>query len=255
MEGGYPVLAYFLVAGMGMIIGSFLNVVIHRVPKGESIVAPRSHCPECNYVLGPLDLVPVFSFLLLKGRCRKCSAQISFRYPLVELLTGGVFFLILSQGSGSIEDRLLQMIFVAALISLALIDSDTMLLPDVIVYPLIVLGIIRGFLPGAPEIGESLLSAAGAVGGFGLIALVYPQGMGWGDVKLAAALGTFLGFPHILMGVFFASAFGSIAGVTGILLKKEGMKKQIPFGPYLAAGAFIAMIWGDAIFSWYLTLM
>lgn len=240
---------------LGLLIGSFLNVVIFRVPRGESIVTPGSHCPACGHALRAWELFPVISFLIQKGQCRNCQARISWRYPVVELLTGILFFITatLSLSTESHPARLLlNLVFVAVLIALSFIDLDTFRLPDVLTLPLLGIGLLGAFLiPGTPTGWESVLSALGAGGLFWIIARVYPQGMGLGDVKLVAALGAFLGFPSIFLAVFMGSFVGAFIGIFLLFVGRKRFGQQIPFGPYLALGAIFALLWGMRIFDWY----
>ncbi|TGE34213.1 A24 family peptidase [Desulfosporosinus sp. Sb-LF] len=239
----------------GLLIGSFLNVVIYRVPRGESIVTPGSHCPDCGHALRAWELIPVISFLIQKGQCRNCQTHISWRYPMVELLTGGLFFLtaMLGLDTGINTTRLLlNLVFVAVLVALSLIDLDTFRLPDVLTLPLLGLGILGAFLiPGNPTGWESVFSALGAGGLFWIIALVYPQGMGLGDVKLVAAMGAFLGFPSIFLAVFAGSFAGAFLGIILLLAGRKAFRQQIPFGPYLALGAILTLLWGTQLLEWY----
>lgn len=240
---------------LGLLIGSFLNVVIFRVPRGESIVKPGSHCTACGHALHAWELIPVVSFLIQKRQCRSCQSPISWRYPVVELLTGILFFLTasLSLSTGIHLARLIiNLVFVAVLISLAFIDLDTFRLPDVLTLPLLGLGLLGAFLiPGNPGGWESVLSALGAGGSFWIIARVYPQGMGLGDVKLVAALGAFLGFPSIFLAVFMGSFVGAFIGIFLLFAGRKRFRQQIPFGPYLALGAIFALLWGTRVFDWY----
>jgi len=239
----------------GLLIGSFLNVVIFRVPRGESIVTPGSHCPTCEHVLRAWELIPVISFLIQKGQCRNCQSHISWRYPAVELLTGILFFLTatISLGTETHPARLLlNLVFVAVLIALAFIDLDTFRLPDVLTLPLLGLGVLGAFLiPGNPTGWESVFSTLGAGGLFWIIARVYPQGMGLGDVKLVAAMGAFLGFPSIFLAVFIGSFVGAFVGIFLLFAGRKRFGQQIPFGPYLALGAILTLLWGTQIFGWY----
>lgn len=240
---------------LGLLIGSFLNVVIYRVPRGESIVSPGSHCPICGHALRAWELIPVVSFLIQKRQCRNCRAPISWRYPVVELLTGILFFLTATFTlSTEIHPArlLLNLVFVAILMALSFIDLDTFRLPDVLTLPLLGIGLLGAFLiPGNPSGWESVLSAVGAGGLFWIIARVYPQGMGLGDVKLVAAMGAFLGFPGIFLAVFGGSFVGAFIGIILLLAGRKRFGQQIPFGPYLALGAIIALLWGTRILDWY----
>ena len=244
-----------IIGFLGLLIGSFLNVVIYRVPRGESIVTPGSHCPTCGHVLRAWELFPVISFLIQKGQCRSCHARISWRYPAVELLTALLFFLtaFYSLDAAPHPARLLlNLSFVAILIALSFIDLDTFRLPDVLTLPLLVIGLLGAFLiPGNPAGWESALSALGAGGLFWIIARVYPQGMGFGDVKMVAALGAFLGFPATFLAVFIGSFVGAVTGSFLLWVGRKRFRQQIPFGPYLALGAIFTLLWGTRIFDWY----
>ncbi|WP_088187336.1 A24 family peptidase [Desulfosporosinus sp. FKA] len=240
---------------LGVIIGSFLNVVIYRVPKEESIVSPGSHCPKCGQALRAWELIPIISYLIQRGRCRSCRAKVSWRYPMVELLTGCFFYLAGTLGflMGLHPARVLfNLVFISFLIALSFIDLDTYRLPDVLTIPLWGLGLLGAFLiPGSPSGWESILSSLGAGGFFGLIAKFYPQGMGLGDVKLVAGLGAFLGFPGIFLAVFAGSLLGAIIGLAFLGTGRKGFCQQIPFGPYLSLGAVLALLWKTRIFDWY----
>lgn len=230
-------------------------MVICRVPRGESIVSPSSYCYTCGHSLRAWELIPIVSFLIQKGQCSNCEARISWRYPAVEALTGILFFLttFLSFDSGMHPARLLlNLTFVATLVALSFIDLDTFRLPDVLTLPLLGIGLIGAFLiPGNPSGWESVLSALGAGGLFWIIARVYPQGMGLGDVKLVAAMGAFLGFPAIFSSIFVGSFVGALVGIFLIRTGKKSLGQQIPFGPYLALGAILTLLWGIQIFEWY----
>ncbi|WP_047809750.1 A24 family peptidase [Desulfosporosinus acididurans] len=244
-----------MIGVLGVIIGSFLNVVIYRVPKEESIVSPGSHCPKCGQALRAWELIPIISYLIQRGRCRSCRAKVSWRYPMVELLTGCFFYLAGTLGflMGLHPARvLLNLVFISFLIALSFIDLDTYRLPDVLTIPLWGLGLLGAFLiPGSPSGWESILSSLGAGGFFGLIAKFYPQGLGLGDVKLVAALGAFLGFHGIFLAVFSGSLLGAIVGLVFLGTGQKGFRQQIPFGPYLSLGAVLALLWGTRIFDWY----
>lgn len=237
----------------GLIIGSFLNVVIFRVPRGESIVSPGSHCTVCGHTLRAWELIPVLSFLMLKGKCGTCQTRISWRYPAVELLTGVLFYLTARFNLETHTARLiLNLVFVAVLIALSFIDMDTFRLPDVLTLPLLGLGLLGAFLiPGHPIGWESLGSAFGAGGLFWVIARIYPQGMGLGDVKLVAAMGAFLGFPSIFLAVFLGSLTGALVGILLLLSGRQRFQQHIPFGPYLGLGAIIALLWGLQLINGY----
>ena len=181
-----------LAAVLGAVLGSFLNVVIHRVPLGESLVAPGSRCPSCRTPLAPYDNVPVVSWLVLRGRCRHCGAPISPRYPLVELITAVAFAAVVAV-RGADADLLLELPFVACLIALAGIDLDHRLLPNRIVYPMAAWGLVASVLVATGDLPEHLIAGAAAFTFLLVAALVYPAGMGMGDVKLAGVMGLYLG--------------------------------------------------------------
>src|SRR5918997_2827456 len=204
--------AEVVAAGLfGAVIGSFLNVVAHRVPLGESIVSPGSRCPECGEPVKPYDNVPVVSWLALRGRCRNCGARISPRYPLVELATALAFAAVVAV-RGFDDDLVLELPFVAALIALAAIDLDHRLLPNRIVYPLAAYGVVATLLVDRDDVVENLVAGAGAFVFLLAAVIAYPRGMGMGDVKLAGAMGLFLGLS-IIPALLVAFLTGSIVGL------------------------------------------
>jgi leader peptidase (prepilin peptidase) / N-methyltransferase len=234
----------------GALIGSFLNVVAYRVPVGESLVSPGSHCPGCGAAVRPYDNVPVLSWLLLRGRCRDCGTRISPRYPLVELLTAAAFAAVVAV-NGLDEDLVLELPFVAALIALAAIDFDHRLLPNKIVYPLAAYGVVATLLVDRADLAENLIAGAGAFTFLFLAVLAYPRGMGMGDVKLAGAMGIYLGLSVIpaLLTAFLA---GSIIGL--VMIAREGAsarKKAVPFGVFLALGGIVAVLAGPELIELY----
>jgi leader peptidase (prepilin peptidase) / N-methyltransferase len=263
-------------AVLGLVIGSFLNVVVYRVPAGLSVVRPRSACPGCGHEISARDNVPVLSWLLLRGRCRSCSAPISARYPLVELAGavafGAVAFVVapalLSTGGALMATasglRLVALLYLAAIsIALALIDVDVHRLPDAIVLPSYAVGVV--LLGGAALLDGDLVGlariAAGAGIGFGLyfvLALISPRGMGLGDVKLAGVLGLWLGafgWPQLVVGIGAAFLLGGIAGIVLLATRRAGRKTGIPFGPWMLAGAWVGIAAGPIIATGYLQAM
>jgi leader peptidase (prepilin peptidase)/N-methyltransferase len=236
---------------LGLVIGSFLNVCVYRLPRGESIVFTPSHCPTCGSRLGARDLVPLLSYLGLKGRCRFCGAPISARYPLIELATGLLFAAVYAHtGLTALLPK--QLFLVAVLIMVTFIDLKYMIIPDRIIVFSLAGGIFLNLL--ARDL--SLLSA-----GLGLLAaaalllapaLIYRGGMGGGDIKLAAVIGLFLGWPNGLLAVLLGCLLGALVGITLLLTGRKGRKDAIPFGPYLAAGTLLAMLYGDYWLAWYL---
>src|SRR3954469_11627476 len=245
--------AEVIVTGLfGAVIGSFLNVVAHRVPLGESLVTPGSHCPHCGAPVKPYDNVPVVSWLVLRGRCRHCRAPISPRYPLVELTTALVFAAVVAI-RGFDDDLVLELPFVAALIALAGIDLDHKLLPNRIVYPMAVYGVVATLLVERGDLVEHLIAGAGAFAFLLAAVLAYPRGMGMGDVKLAGAMGLYLGVS-VIPALLTAFLTGSVVGVAIIL--REGTaarKKAVPFGVFLAIGGIVGVLVGPDLVDAYRT--
>jgi leader peptidase (prepilin peptidase)/N-methyltransferase len=236
-------------AAAGAVIGSFLNVVAHRVPIGESLISPGSHCPECDAPIKPYDNVPVVSWLLLRGRCRNCGASISPRYPLVELITAVAFAAVVGV-RGFDNDLVLELPFVAILIALAAIDFDHKLLPNKIVYPMAAYGVIATLLVDQDDLVENLIAGAGAFVFLLVAVIAYPRGMGMGDVKLAGAMGLYLGLSVIPALVAFLS--GSLVGI--VIIAREGAagrKKAVPFGVFLALGGIVAVLAGPELVDLY----
>jgi leader peptidase (prepilin peptidase) / N-methyltransferase len=237
-------------AVFGAMLGSFLNVVIYRVPLGESLVAPGSHCPTCGTPLAPYDNVPLLSWLVLRGRCRHCGAPISVRYPVVELVTAIAFAGVVAT-RGFDNDLLLELPFVGCLIALAGIDLDHRLLPNRIVYPMAVWGVVATALTDAGDLPEHLIAGAGAFSFLLVAALVYPAGMGMGDVKLAGAMGVYLGLS-IAPALLTAFLSGTVVGV--VILAREGAsarKKAVPFGLFLAFGGVVGVLAGPELVDLY----
>jgi leader peptidase (prepilin peptidase) / N-methyltransferase len=241
------------VAGfLGLILGSFLNVVSYRLPRGESLARPASRCPGCDTPIKPYDNVPVLSWLLLRGRCRACGEPIAWRYPLVELATA-VLLALTVVVVGPNEDVWLGLAFVLLLVPVTVIDIDLRIIPNklTIAGTVVALAILALTSPG--DIPEHLIAAA-AAGGFLLVAAVaYPAGMGMGDVKLAFVMGLFLG-REVGVAMLAGLLAGSIVGIA-IMARKgtaEGRKTAIPFGPFLALGGFVGLLAGDPIVDWYL---
>ncbi len=239
-----------IVAVLGFAVGSFLNVCIDRLPDGQSIVRPRSHCPACKTVLAGRDLVPVLSFLLLRGRCRYCSAAIPVRVLLVEAGTGALFVLLWSRYGMSLDFvfvALVACVFTVALV----IDFEHLLIPNRLVYPAIGAALVAMPLAVGPGLSEALWGGLIGLGLLLLIVLVYPRGMGLGDVKLAALVGLVVGFPLVLLALFLSFVLGGAVGVAALLARRAGMKDALPFAPFLAVGGMVALLYGEEILRWY----
>jgi leader peptidase (prepilin peptidase)/N-methyltransferase len=236
---------------LGLLVGSFLNVMIARLPADESLVRPRSHCPHCGHGIRFYDNVPVLSWLLLRGRCRDCRESISARYPLVEALTGALCALAVVAKGGD-EDALLAVAFVLVLVPVAFIDLDHRIIPNRILLPGAVAAVVILAVTDPERLPEHLI-AGGAAGLFFLLAaLAYPSGLGMGDVKLAAVMGLYLG-SSVVPALLVALLAGSLVGVT--IIARDGVaagrKTAVPFGPFLALGALVGLFWGPLIVAWY----
>ena len=238
---------------LGFIVGSFLNVVIHRVPLRQSIVWPASHCPRCGATIKPGDNVPLLSYLLLRGRCRYCGARISGRYPAVEALTG-ILFAAAAYEFGPGYALLSALVLISALISLAATDLEHRLLPNAIVGPAALVGFALSVLASPERWWLNLLSAGAVAGGLLLLALLYPGGMGMGDVKMGGMLGAFLG-PYAALAVFLGALCGALAG--GLLMAAGKMQRRsaLPFGVFMAFGGVVALFVGPELWRFYLALV
>ncbi len=267
-----------LAAGVGVfgaLIGSFLNVVVHRVPLGLSVVSPASRCPSCSTAIRPADNIPVVSWLLLRGRCRTCDAPISVRYPLVELLTALAFAgvallfgpaIVAATDAPSIGAAIIVLIaflYLAAVsIALAAIDLDTHRLPNAIVVPSYLVGVV--LLGGAALLAADPISFARSAAGAGILfalymalALISPRGMGMGDVKLAGVIGLYLGWvgwSALAVGALAAFLIGGLVGIGLILARRASRSTGIPFGPWMLAGAWVGIIIGEHLARAYLAL-
>lgn len=288
MDGFLALLEYnswllYLGAGLlGLTVGSFLNVVIHRLPlmmekewrsqcrtflkleepgqseeKPVNLVSPRSRCPHCNHAITALENIPVLSYLFLKGRCRSCRKPISMRYPLVETLSA-ILCIMAAWRFGVSSQTGFAMLLAWALIALTFIDIDHQLLPDEIVLPTLWLGLlISTFGAGFTELDSAVI---GAAAGYLSLWLVYhgfklatgKEGMGYGDFKLLALLGAWMGWTMLPMIILLSSLAGAVIGGINITLSRMGRHQQMPFGPYLCIAGWIALIWGDAILQSYL---
>ncbi len=242
---------YLLAFLYGLLLGSFYNVVGLRIPLKQSIVKPRSHCPYCQHILRPYELIPVVSYLLQGGKCRRCKAPVSFLYPAVELATGLLFVL-----APLLMGWTLELIIAWTLISLMIIvfvsDIKYMIIPDKVLLVFAVIFLLeRIFLPLSPW-WDSLLGAAAGFFLLLFIAVISKGGMGGGDIKLFAVIGLALGTKLVLLTFFFATLFGAVFGIVGMLIGKVEKGKPIPFGPYIALGSLTAYFFGQRILDWYL---
>ncbi len=246
------VLFYILLFVVGAAIGSFLNVCIYRLPRGESIVAPGSRCPACDMPIRWYDNIPLLSFAWLGGKCRRCGHPISIWYPVVELL-GAVLFVLAGWKFGSGAGLLPPLLLISALIAIFFIDLEHYIVPNVIVMPVAAAGL--GLTIAVQPHRWAELLAAGAVSGafFLALALIKPGGMGMGDVKLVVALGFFLG-KAVVVALFTAFLLGALVGVAMITAGGKSRKSRLPFGPFLAVGALLALFYGAPLLDKYLSL-
>ena len=233
---------------LGLFIGSFLNCLAYRLHEKEKFVTGRSFCPKCKHTLNWWDLVPVFSFLFLKGKCRYCQEKISIQYPLAELLTGLMFFLVFTYYS----INLFWLVITGILILIFIYDLNYFLIPD----SALIIGVILSllYLIVSPiSIMGYIWSALGASGFFLTIWLISKgKWIGFGDVKLAVLIGLLVGWPNILIALFSAFLIGAIMGIALIIARKKNLKSEVPFGPFLIIGIYIALFFGDKIVNWYL---
>jgi len=254
------ILIYFFIPLFGLAVGSFLNCVIYRLERGESFLEGRSYCPHCRHILNWPDLIPVFSFLILKGKCRYCSQKISWQYPLVELATGIIFlliFLTFSNLNNYTYVYLLSMI--SFLIVIFVYYLKHYIIPDKVIYPAIAIALIFNFqfliFNQFSIFKFSILSAIGAAIFFLAIVLISRgRWLGIGDIKLAFFIGLFLGFPNILVALFLAFLIGAIIGLGLVISGKKTLKSEVPFGPFLVTGTFLALFWGQNLISAYLKM-
>jgi len=256
------ILLYLLVAVLGLAIGSFLNVVVWRVPRGESVVSPPSACPRCGHAIRPRDNVPVLSWLLLRARCRDCGEPISWRYPFVELATAVLFVLVLARFGLTLE---LAAFLLAAAVALALtlIDLDTRRLPDVltlgVVPPLVLLLVAASAASGDwTALWRALAGGAALFTFYFVLLVIYPAGMGFGDVKFALSLGIalgYLGWGSLVVGAFAAFLLGGVLSIVLLATGKVTRKSGLPFGPWMAAGAAVGVAVGEQVATAYLGLL
>jgi len=254
----------------GLIVGSFLNVCIYRLPRSMSIIMPPSSCPACNTPIKPWENIPVLSYIFLRGKCRGCSGKISMRYPLVELLNA-VFYLVVLKYFSIGWHLPFLFGFVSAIIVITFIDLDFQIIPDAITLPGIVVGVLGAslFIPDpfisrqlafnqqtslVVGIINSLIGMLTGGGLFYLIAILSRGGMGGGDIKMMAMVGAFMGWKAVLLTTFIGSLTGSVIGIFLMVFKGKGRKTKIPFGPFLACGSVVTLFFGGRILKWYFGL-
>ena len=251
-----------LVAVLGLAVGSFVNVVIYRVPRAQSLLRPGSRCPRCDAAIRPWHNVPVFGWLALRGRCASCRERISIRYPLVELATAALFVAVAARLGASLA--LPAYLYLAAVaVALAMIDFDVRRLPNAIVLPSYLIAAVL-LVPPVLAHGDwwsalrSLAAMAALWTFYFALASLYPGGMGFGDVKLAGLLGLYLGWlgwSSVLVGTFTGFLVGGLAGGVLLVVRRAGRRTAIPFGPAMLAGALLAMFVAGPVATWYLSLL
>ena len=252
----FNILIVSIIFIFGMCIGSFLNVCIYRLPTSKSISnPPRSICPSCNSPIRFYDNIPVLSYIWLKGRCRNCNAPISFRYPMVELMTGIVATGLVFKFGLSLE-TLVYFVFISSLLVITFIDLDHRIIPDIITLPGIPMGLVASFALPAITFKASVLGLLMGGGSLWFVAWAYNliahrDGMGGGDIKLLAMIGTIIGWQGVIFTVFASSVLGSCVGITIMLIKGKNMKFAIPFGPFLSIGAIAYVFFGSQLIAWY----
>ena len=234
----------------GAVVGSFLNVCIFRIPAKTSIIKPLSQCPHCHHPIRFYDNIPIISFILLRGKCRDCGGKISWRYPLVELITALLALLLFLQFGLTLK-FLAFFIFTAVLIVITFIDLDHQIIPDILTLPGIPIFLLLAIFVVKVPWREALIGLLIGGGMLFAIAFIYQlitkrEGMGGGDIKLLAMIGGFLGWKSLIFVLLFSSFSGAIVGITAMIIKKQDMKYAVPFGPFLSAAAVAYLFWGDA---------
>ena len=261
-------LAFVILQGVafalfGLVVGSFLTVVVYRVPRNESVVAPRSRCPSCGALIRALDNIPVASWTFLRGKCRVCKAPSAVRYPLTELANGALWVAAAVKYGDDIYTAVVVAAFFSLLLTVSLIDLEHRIIPNRIVYPAVPAFTVL-LLVGGLGLGRDYSLTGAAVGFFAyggglvLVSLLYPRGMGMGDGKLAALVGLVLGALGaglVAVAAILAFFLGGLGGVAAMALRKAGRKQTIPFGPFIAAGAFFSALVGAQIADWYMGLL
>lgn len=241
---------------LGCCLGSFFNVVIHRLPLEQSLVHPGSHCPHCHQPIAWYDNIPVVSFIMLMGKCRHCRGCIAVRYPAVEALTGGLF-LLLFRHYGWEAQFFVEAVFISLLIIITFIDLDTYTIPDVLSLPGLVVGFLFSFVSTRLSWSDSLLGILLGGGVLYLIAMGYQilrrqEGLGGGDIKLLGMIGAFVGWPGVVFTILVSSIVGTLVGLPIMWRTRKGMSTMLPFGPFLSLGAVVYIFWGDMLIGWYM---
>jgi leader peptidase (prepilin peptidase)/N-methyltransferase len=240
------------VVTFGLVIGSFLNVVIARLPERRSLWMPGSTCPGCGNAIAWHDNIPLVSFVALRGRCRACAAPIPWRYPIVEASTAVLFAVAWLVFGGDLLEFAVAVVFLAALVAITVIDLRHQIIPDAITLPGVVAGLLASFATDRISWVESVGGIVLGAGLFVAVILLSRGGMGGGDLKLGAMLGAFLGWQAILVALFVAVMLGGLSAVALLASGRLARKDAIPFGPFLAIGGAVALFWGEAVLAWYL---
>lgn len=251
-----PLSATLITVVYGLCVGSFLNVCIYRIPLSRSLVRPGSACPACGTPIRWFDNLPILSYLILRGRCRNCRDRVSPRYPVIEAMTAGAALVALHT-FGITASALVHFLFFSVLITIALIDLDHRIIPDVISLPGIPIFFLLSLAVPSVTWQEAALGIVAGGGSLWTVAFLYERltgkaGMGGGDIKLLAMMGGFIGWQGVLFTIFFSSLTGSVIGIALMLARKGDMKMALPFGPFLAAGGAVYTLWGTWLIDWYL---
>jgi leader peptidase (prepilin peptidase) / N-methyltransferase len=240
------------VISFGLVIGSFVNVVIARLPHRRSLWAPRSACPQCGNPIAWYDNIPLISFAALRGRCRGCAARIAWRYPVVEAVTAALFAVAWVIFNGDVRDFVVAAVFLSALVAITAIDLRHQIIPDAITLPGMVAGLMASVVTARISWSESVIGILLGATLFAAVIILSRGGMGGGDLKLGAMLGAFLGWHALLVALFVAVTLGGLSAVALLVSGRLARKDAIPFGPFLALGGVVALFWGDTIVAWYL---
>jgi len=234
----------------GLIIGSFFNVVIYRLPRGESVITPPSHCPSCNTRLKTVDLIPVLSYIIYRGKCRYCGAKISLQYPIVELLTAILYLLVYVKFGFTLEG-FIYLFLISILIIISFIDLNEKIIPNLLSYSGIIIGLILSLIFNHISFLSAILGLLIPSLLLLIIALIFKGGMGIGDVKLVGMIGTFTGYLYPLIGIFIGALVGSIVFLPLLITGKIGKKTRIPFGPLISLGTIIMILYGERLIDLY----